>query len=87
MGLDPHKVIYIGDNPRNDIDPANRIGMTTVWFKGGGKHSREQGETRATYEIQDFMELLDILNTKYGVKTSDWIKTTAKRLAGTILPK
>jgi HAD superfamily hydrolase (TIGR01549 family) len=67
-GVVPGEAMYIGDNPVNDIDPPNRIGMITVRNRRSGKYSGIEGETKPHYEIQDFCELLNILRLDFGVE-------------------
>jgi putative hydrolase of the HAD superfamily len=66
LNLKPANVMYVGDNPRNDIDPPNRIGMATVRLRRG-RHKDEEGETRARYVIAGFDELETILARDFGV--------------------
>lgn len=67
LNLKPANVMYVGDNPRNDVDPPNRIGMITVRLRRAGKYRDEEGETRARYDIRDFADLESILARDYGV--------------------
>ncbi|MCC6670610.1 MAG: HAD-IA family hydrolase [Planctomycetes bacterium] len=67
LGLEARYCMYVGDNPRNDIDPCNREGWVTVRSKRSGRFAEIQGETRPTYEIRDFYELRDILRRDFGV--------------------
>lgn len=72
LHLPPSEVLYVGDNPLQDIDPANRIGMLTVLARRtGGKHSKLEGRTRPTHEIQSFWDLLKILKSQYSVKVKE----------------
>jgi putative hydrolase of the HAD superfamily len=71
LGLEPAETMYVGDNPRADIDPPNRIGMVTVRHRGTGKFASVEGETRARYEIANFHELLHILRTDFEVELPD----------------
>ena len=73
MMLDPREVIYIGDNPVNDIDPANGLGMITVRNRRGNKshYGFVEGKTKPDYEIQDFYDLLAILKRDFGLKVEE----------------
>ena len=67
LELEPSRTMYVGDNPKHDVDPCNELGMITVWNRRSGRHSRMQGATEPTYTIRDFYELRDILRTDFGV--------------------
>ncbi len=56
LNLKPAEAMYVGDRPRHDIDPPNRIGMVTVFNRRGGHH-HEKGETTPDFEIDTFEEL------------------------------
>ena len=71
MRLDPKRTMYVGDNPRHDIDPCNREGIITVRSHRSGKYGDMQGETRPDYEIRDFYELRDILKTEFGIDAAE----------------
>ena len=65
--LRPETVMYVGDNPINDVDPPNAVGMVTVRCRRGGKYSELSGNTQAVHEIHNFYDLLELLKTQYGV--------------------
>ena len=67
LGLQADRVMYVGDNPRNDIDPCNDIGMITVRNRRSGRYAKAEGRTSADYEIRDFYELRKILETDFGL--------------------
>jgi putative hydrolase of the HAD superfamily len=69
IGVPPSQAMYIGDNPRNDIDPPNAIGMITARHRWGtsGRHGAEVGATRPHHEISSFWNLLEILRSQYGI--------------------
>jgi FMN phosphatase YigB (HAD superfamily) len=68
MDLEPAEAIYVGDNPVNDIDPPNSIGMTTIQFKGCGKYAQAKGCTQPTYEIARHLELAGILERDFAIR-------------------
>jgi putative hydrolase of the HAD superfamily len=68
VGIEPANAMYIGDNPRFDIDPPNRIGMVTARNRRSGKFLDQEGETPPDFEIQTFWDLLDILRDRFQVK-------------------
>ncbi|MDO4318225.1 MAG: HAD family hydrolase [Lachnospiraceae bacterium] len=58
----PEQAVMIGDRIDNDIVPAKKLGMRTVWVKQGfGKYWNITGEgERADYEVNHLSELLPI---------------------------
>jgi putative hydrolase of the HAD superfamily len=67
----PLEAMYVGDNPPNDIDPPNQLGMSTVLVRRDGKYASVQGVTEPDHTIKSFSELLDILRDKYEVMIPD----------------
>jgi putative hydrolase of the HAD superfamily len=65
LDLPPGDVMYVGDNPHMDIDPANREGMITVRVRRGGKHHDRDGVTEPDHAIASFGELVDIIRSQY----------------------
>lgn len=65
MKIDPHETMYVGDNPHNDIDPANKAGMISVLYLRGGKHTYQPGKTEPTEVIYDMTDLIYLLKDKY----------------------
>ena len=70
LGIHPREAMYIGDNPVMDIDPTNRIGMITVRNRRGSHHDRVEGSTTPAYEIEDFHDLLAILERDFGIESA-----------------
>ncbi len=68
LNLRPAQTMYIGDNPVNDIDPCNQIGMITVRNRRSGRYIDLQGETEPNYEIHNFWDLLDILREDFHLE-------------------
>lgn len=66
MGVRPSECIYVGDRPRLDVDPCNRIGMITVLNRRTARQ-HEPGETQPDFEIHNFFDLLDILRDRFGI--------------------
>ncbi|MBI5788114.1 MAG: HAD-IA family hydrolase [Candidatus Schekmanbacteria bacterium] len=66
LQLPPQSCMYIGDNPLNDIDPPNEIGMITVLNRRSGKYLDVKSKTKPKYTIHDMWELLDILRRDYA---------------------
>lgn len=67
LSLKPERCLYVGDNPTHDIDPTNNDGWSTARIRRSGRYAQVEGETEATYEIRDFLELRRILETDFGL--------------------
>ncbi len=67
LNIWPLEAMYVGDNPPNDIDPPNQLGMSTVLVRREGKYASVQGVTEPDHVIRSFRELGDILREKYEV--------------------
>ena len=67
IGVAPSNVLYIGDNPLNDIDPPNSLGIHTVLLQRHGKYSHLQGKTYPDHSIRGFDELRTILKETFEV--------------------
>ena len=54
--------VMVGDRLDNDILPANKIGMKTIWIKQGfGKYSTPQNEyEKADFVVSNLSEILDV---------------------------
>jgi putative hydrolase of the HAD superfamily len=72
LGIDPSAVMYVGDNPVQDIDPCNGLGMVTVRSRRGTRHKDANGKTAPTYEITTFDDLVAILARDFGVAIPDF---------------
>lgn len=61
-GCKASEAVMIGDRLDNDIYPAKRIGMTTVWIKQGfgGKQIPKSKSYEADYVIYNLEELLQL---------------------------
>ena len=68
LNLRPAETMYIGDNPVNDIDPPNQIGMVTVRNCRSGRYLNLQSTTEPDYEIHNFWDLLDILREDFHLE-------------------
>ena len=67
LNLPPVSCMYVGDNPINDVDPPNKIGMVTVLNRRSGKYLGVTGKTEPAHVIHDMWELLEILRRDYNV--------------------
>lgn len=60
---EPGQAIMIGDRIDNDIVPAKKLGMRTIWIKRGFRRywniTRE--EEKADYEVNNLMEIFDFI--------------------------
>lgn len=59
----PEEAVMVGDRIDNDIIPANKIGMKTVWIKQGfgGYSEPKEIEELPDYTINNLKELLKLL--------------------------
>ena len=59
----PEKALMAGDRIDNDIVPANKIGMKTIWIKQGfGKYCEPKTEIeQPDYTVESLNELISIL--------------------------
>ena len=71
LGLEAHQVMYVGDNPTNDIDPPNSLGMITVWARAMAKHA--EGDHQPTHVIESFSDLRQLLTDQYGFKLNSGV--------------
>jgi putative hydrolase of the HAD superfamily len=61
-GVDPHEMVYVGDDPEKDVDAANRVGLRTIWVRNITRPG--PGETTPDHTIEHIRELpgaLDLL--------------------------
>ncbi|MCC2248478.1 HAD family hydrolase [Virgibacillus sp. AGTR] len=52
--------IFVGDHPQNDVHPAKKSGMISIW-----KRDAYWGSANADFIIDDMMELLDIIEDDF----------------------
>ena len=61
-GISPQEAIYVGDRIDNDMIPAKKLGMTTIWIRQGlGKHNQEYPAFPCDYMVEKVSDLLRIL--------------------------
>ena len=62
-GCQPEEAIMVGDRLDNDITPAKRLGMETVWIRQGwgGKGVPASEETTPDMQVNSLEELRRIL--------------------------
>jgi putative hydrolase of the HAD superfamily len=68
-GAHPRETMHVGDHPVNDVDAANAAGLISVWNRRERVHSMEEGETRPRHVIDNFWDLLDIVQSQYSVRS------------------
>ncbi|MEE8104229.1 MAG: TIGR02253 family HAD-type hydrolase [Planctomycetota bacterium] len=67
VGVDPKNALYIGDNPKKDIDSAHDAGLHTCWRKGSGKHALGLEPEHADLVVDDLREMIPWLEEVFGV--------------------
>jgi putative hydrolase of the HAD superfamily len=67
FGLAPREVMYVGDNPTHDVDPANELGMVSVRVRRETRHAQLDGKTAADYDIETLADLLPALSEEFGL--------------------
>ncbi|MBI4575934.1 MAG: HAD-IA family hydrolase [Planctomycetes bacterium] len=68
LNLKPSESMYVGDHPHHDMDAARAAGMITVWNRRGGKHAGGTPASPPDHVIQNFWDLLEVLEGHYGLK-------------------
>ncbi len=69
LKLKPSECIYVGDHPVHDVEPAKKIGMTSILNRRGvGKYGSLPAKVKPDHEIQNFDALIRILKKDYGVR-------------------
>tara|TARA_Y100001960_G_C14757665_1_gene872126 strand:+ start:1604 stop:2344 length:741 start_codon:yes stop_codon:yes gene_type:complete len=58
LKIEPNKIMFVGDNPYDDVEGANNAGMISVWLNRPA--NRFSGPAEAKYEIQSLEELLSV---------------------------
>ena len=61
LGEKPENLLYVGDNPVNDVDGSRRAGYIPVWVKTTGVW--RAGIERAPYEIDSIRELPGLIDS------------------------
>ncbi len=67
LSFAPSEVMFVGDNPLTDIEPAKGAGMITVRTLGAGKYADRPCRVVPDYEVRDFAELGAILRADFGL--------------------
>lgn len=79
----PNEAMYIGDHPRLDIDPPNRIGMISVRSRRGNKYDNEPSETQPDFIIHNFWDLLDVLENGFGINVEKSRRRDTQKIRNT----
>lgn len=53
--VDPHEMVYVGDDPHLDVDAANRVGLKTIWVRKSD--DAEPGESDPDHIITHVRDL------------------------------
>ncbi|MBI3819663.1 MAG: TIGR02253 family HAD-type hydrolase [Planctomycetes bacterium] len=67
VGIEPREAMYVGDNPKADVEPAKKLGMVSVWMRRSGRHTLEPNAPQPDYQIRNFHELRDLLLKDFNV--------------------
>lgn len=66
-GIEPHEVLYVGNDFQKDIEPASRVGFRTAFFAGDARSFRtgpvqpEEACKLADVVLTDLWQLADVL--------------------------
>jgi len=63
-GVDPHRMVYVGDDPALDVDAANRVGLKTVWLDHGRKPTGFSEPDITIYNIKELPEAIAYLKDR-----------------------
>lgn len=61
LGAPAGQCMHVGDRPDRDIDPANSAGWLTVLNRRSGRYRERPGATPPAYIIQNFWDLIEIV--------------------------
>ncbi|MDD4126554.1 MAG: HAD family hydrolase [Methanomicrobium sp.] len=62
LSVQPCNSMVVGDSPRREIEPCNKLGITTVYAKYGDWLKIPSPNTKPDYTIENFFEIIQILN-------------------------
>lgn len=61
--VDPHQMVYVGDDPFKDVDAANRLGLKTIWLSNDARPGPPASKPSAIIsDIRDLTAAIDQLN-------------------------
>jgi len=58
LGIEPDRVVMVGDDFEGDIVSANRSGIRAIWFHEGGTDDRTSAMHRTIHRLPDLPEAL-----------------------------
>lgn len=61
LGCTTDEMVYVGDNPLNDMEAARRAGCIPIWVKASGKDWNFPEYEKPCYEVNDILELPELL--------------------------
>ena len=61
LGCATEQMVYVGDNPLNDMEAARRAGCIPIWVKTSGKDWAFPKYEKPRYEVNDVLELPELL--------------------------
>ncbi|MCR5150993.1 MAG: HAD family hydrolase [Clostridiales bacterium] len=61
LSLEPHEIIFVGDNPETDITGARNAGFVPVWVATLGRWTIPEVE-KTKYSVNDVSEIPDLIN-------------------------
>lgn len=68
LGVDPGRVLYIGDRDTHDVTPAAAAGLRTVLYRGaGGKYVETEPTCTPDHDVSDLRELIPVLRERYAL--------------------
>ncbi|MGD0089187.1 MAG: HAD family hydrolase [Planctomycetota bacterium] len=65
LGVPQGQCMHVGDRPDRDIDPANAAGWLTVLNRRSGRYHERPGVTPPAYVIQNFWDLIEIVERDF----------------------
>lgn len=65
LELAPSELMYVGDNPKNDVDASRRAGYTPVWVRTTGIWLFDNIE-KCEYQVDTVAEIPELLNRING---------------------
>lgn len=70
-GLDPHRIVHVGDDPEHDVQGAAAAGFRTVWVNRGGKiwpgGQPADAEVQTLEDLERQLEIWTAATTDTGV--------------------
>jgi putative hydrolase of the HAD superfamily len=80
LGFSPAQCLHVGDRPDRDVDPANQAGWITVLTRRSGRHFERAGTTPPAYAIQNFWDLLEIIERDFSPVLDSNVSARRRRI-------